>query len=254
MPPCPIPAPLVERLAAARHVAVLTGAGVSAESGVPTFREAQSGLWRRFRPEELATAAAFRKDPRTVWSWYEWRRELVGRAMPNPGHLALVELARRVPEFTLVTQNVDGLHQKAGSSPVIEFHGNLFENRCLDCGLAAPPVAVPCPAPPDCVRCGGLLRPAVVWFGEAIPVGPLRDALAAAGDCDLFLAVGTSAMVHPAAGLAQCAQQSGAVVVEVNPEPTELSPLAAYVLRARSGEALPALVAALRARQDAGGA
>lgn len=232
----------------------LTGAGVSAESGVPTFREAQSGLWQRFRPEELATVAAFRKDPHTVWAWYEWRRELVGRALPNPGHVALAELAGLVPRFTLVTQNVDGLHQRAGSQPVIEFHGNLFENRCLACGLAVQGITHPCPAPPACRRCGGLLRPGVVWFGEAIPAGPLRDALAAAGDCDLFLSVGTSAMVHPAAGLAQCALQSGAIVVEVNPESTEMSSLAAYVLRASSGEALPALVAALRARRDASSA
>lgn len=249
MPRCPIPAELVELLADTRHVMVLTGAGVSAESGVPTFREAQTGLWQRFRPEELATVEAFRSDPQTVWSWYEWRRDLVARAAPNAGHIALAALATLVPRLTLVTQNVDGLHRRAGSEDLIEFHGNLFENRCLACGLSAPHVARPSPVPPRCTACGELVRPGVVWFGEAIPAGLLQCALEAAEDCRVFLSVGTSAMVQPAAGLAQRAMQSGATVVEVNPLPTELSALAEYVLRANSGVALPALVAALRARR-----
>lgn len=252
MPPCPIPAELVELLATARHVMVLTGAGVSAESGVPTFREALTGLWQRFRPEQLATVEAFRDDPQTVWSWYEWRRDLVSRAAPNAGHVALAELATLVPRLTLVTQNVDGLHRRAGSDRLMEFHGNLFENHCLACGLPAAGVARPCPAPPRCTACGELVRPGVVWFGEAIPATLLRSALEAAEDCELFLSVGTSAMVQPAAGLAQRAMQSGATVVEVNPQPTELSTFAEYVLRANSGIALPALVAALRARRNEG--
>lgn len=246
MPPCPVPAELVELLATARHVMVLTGAGVSAESGVPTFREAQTGLWERFRPEELATVEAFRKDPQTVWSWYEWRRDLVGRAAPNAGHVALVELATLVPRLTLVTQNVDGLHRRAGSDGLMEFHGNLFENHCLACGLPAAGVARPCPAPPRCIACGELVRPGVVWFGESIPGALLHGALEAADDCELFMSVGTSAMVQPAAGLAQRAMLSGATVLEVNPQPTELGTLAEYVLRANSGDALPALVAAVR--------
>lgn len=252
MPQCPIPAELVALLADTHHVMVLTGAGVSAESGVPTFRDAQTGLWERFRAEDLATAEAFRNDPYTVWSWYEWRRDLVGRVAPNAGHVALAALAVQVPRLTLVTQNVDGLHRRAGSDDLIEFHGNLFENHCLDCGLPAPDVARPCPAPPRCAACGEFVRPGVVWFGEAIPAGLLPRALDAADDCGVFLSVGTSAMVQPAAGLAQRAMQSGATLVEVNPQPTELSELADYVLRANSGVALPALVAALRARRDAG--
>lgn len=252
MPSCPIPSELVEQLATAQHVMVLTGAGVSAESGVPTFREAQTGLWERFRPEELATVDAFRSDPRTVWSWYEWRRTLVLRAAPNAGHVALAELATLLPALTLVTQNVDGLHRRAGSDRVIEFHGNLFENRCLDCGQPAAGVPSPCPEPPRCPGCGGWLRPGVVWFGEAIPVALLRGAVEAAEDCSLFLSVGTSALVQPAAGLAQRAMQSGAMLVEVNPQPTDLSTLADHVLRANSGVALPALVTALRARRAAG--
>ncbi len=251
MSPCPIPPELVQLLAQARHVMVLTGAGVSAESGVPTFREAQSGLWQRFRPEELATVAAFDRDPHTVWAWYEWRRELVGRALPNAGHVALAELATLVPKLTLVTQNVDGLHQRAGSAGVIEFHGNLFENRCIACQLPAPELARPCPVPPGCAACGGLLRPGVVWFGEAIPGQALNEAIAAADDCGVFLSVGTSAMVYPAAGLAQRAMQAGATLIEVNPQPSGLSALAEHVLRAPSGVALPALVSALRSRRQA---
>ena len=252
MSSCPIPPELVELLTATRHVMVLTGAGVSAESGVPTFREAQTGLWEKFRPEELATVEAFRNDPQTVWSWYEWRRDLVARAEPNAGHFALAELAALVPRLTLVTQNVDGLHRRAGSREVMEFHGNLFENRCMDCGRPAPEVPRPCAAVPHCAACGGLLRPAVVWFGEAIPSPLLQGAVEAADDCGLFLSVGTSAMVQPAAGLAQRAMQGGAALVEINPQPTGLSAVADYVLRANSGLALPALVAALRAGHPEG--
>jgi len=243
--PPAIPPALVADLCAARHVLVLTGAGVSAESGVPTFRDAQSGLWARFRPEELATVEAFEADPQLVWSWYEWRRDLVERAEPNPGHRALAELARRVPRLTLVTQNVDGLHSRAGSPDVIEFHGSLFANRCLHCGRPATAVTRPCPAVPRCEDCGGPIRPGVVWFGEAIPADALARSLAAAADCDLFLSVGTSSLVYPAAGLAEQALRAGARLVEVNPQPTDLSRMADHVLRAPSGVALPALLAAL---------
>jgi len=230
---------------------VLTGAGLSAESGVPTFREAQSGLWSRFRPEELATAEAFADDPDTVWSWYEWRRDLVAAAQPNPGHYALADLEGRVPAFTLVTQNVDGLHRRAGSLDPIEFHGNLFENRCFDCGQPAEDVQRPCPSPPRCSRCGGLLRPGVVWFGETIPAGALARSSAAAADCDLFLSVGTSSLVYPAAGLAAQAAACGATLVEVNPVPTELARHAAFSWAAPAGRALPALMAALDALRAA---
>lgn len=250
MTSCVIPPSLVRAVAAARHVAVLTGAGVSAESGVPTFREAQTGLWQRFRPEDLATVDAFRRDPDTVWAWYEWRRRLVTRVQPNPGHVALASLARCVPRLTLVTQNVDGLHQRAGSEDVVEFHGNIFDNRCIGCGQVMDDVPRPCAAPPRCPACGDLGRPGVVWFGEAIPEQALHRALEAATSCDVFLSVGTSALVYPAAGLALHARQAGARLVEVNPEPTDLSEHADFVLRSPSGVALPALVEALRESRD----
>ena len=245
-----VPGELLDRLATARHVVVLTGAGVSAESGVPTFRDAQTGLWSRFRPEQLATVAAFESDPPTVWAWYEWRRDLVGKAEPNPGHLALARLEALVPRLTLVTQNVDGLHRRAGSRDPIEFHGNLFENRCLDCGLQADDVPRPCPSPPRCIACRGWIRPGVVWFGEAIPAAALARSFAAAEDCDLFLSVGTSAEVYPAAGLALAAQRHGATLVEVNPLPTSLARHADFVLSAASGTALPAMCDALARRVE----
>ncbi len=224
---------------------VLTGAGMSAESGVPTFREAQTGLWSRFRPEELATPEAFEADPDTVWAWYEWRRELVARAQPHAGHRALAELSGLVPRLTLVTQNVDGLHVRAGSPDVIEFHGNLFANRCLPAGHDVPEVPRPCPALPSCPVCGGLVRPGVVRFGEAIPESALVRALEAASDCDVFLSVGTSSVVYPAAGLVHQARAAGAVTVEINPDPTEFAPQASFALAAPAGQALPALVAEL---------
>lgn len=248
----PIPEALVERVAAARHVMVLTGAGMSAESGVPTFREAQTGLWARFRPEDLATREAFEADPETVWSWYEWRRDLVAKAAPHPGHLALARLARRVPQLTLVTQNVDGLHARAGSADVVEFHGNLFANSCLKAGHPVTGVPRPCPRPPSCPSCGAPVRPAVVWFGEAIPVRALERAMAAAIDCQVFLSVGTSSLVYPAAGLAHHALGSGATTVEINPQPTGFAALAAFSLRHPAGEILPALLAAVEERQARG--
>lgn len=250
MPVPQIPAELVERLASARHVMVLTGAGVSAESGVPTFRDAQTGLWSRFRPEELATVQAFEDDPATVWNWYEWRRDLVGKALPNPGHLALARLETQVPRLTLVTQNVDGLHRLAGSRDPIEFHGNLFDNRCLACGRPADDVPRPCPTPPRCQACGGWIRPGVVWFGEAIPADALERSFAAAQDCDLFLSVGTSAEVYPAAGLAGAAQRHGAMLVEINPSATGLARHADLALAAASGIALPALCDALARHEE----
>ena len=250
MEPTEIPDGLVERLASARHVMVLSGAGVSAESGVPTFRDAQTGLWSHFRPEQLATVEAFEADPAMVWAWYEWRRDLVEKAIPNPGHLALARLESLVPVLTLVTQNVDGLHRRAGSRSLIEFHGNLFDNRCLACGRPAPELPRPCPVPPRCPACGGLIRPGVVWFGEAIPADALERSFFAAGDCDVFLSVGTSSLVYPAAALAERALDRGVVVVEVNPQPTGLARHAAFALAAPSGEALPALCQAIEGRRS----
>jgi len=237
---------LVARVAAAlrkaQHVCVLTGAGTSAESGIPTFRDALTGLWSRFRPEELATPEAFERDPETVWSWYEWRRELIRQAQPNAGHFALAELARRVPRLTLVTQNVDGLHQRAGSPNVLEYHGNILRDRCTVEQIVADRSEDARAGLPRCAACGGLLRPDVVWFGEAIPAEPMLSAAAAAEDCDAFLSIGTSSLVYPAAGLAEVALRRRATVIEINPNATDLSPHAELVLRGPSGEVLPALL------------
>jgi NAD-dependent deacetylase len=232
-----------EALRGARHVCVLTGAGISAESGIPTFRDALTGLWSKFRPEELATPEAFDRDPETVWSWYEWRRELIRNVQPNAGHFALAELVLRVPRLTLVTQNVDGLHQRAGSPDVLEYHGNILRDRCtLERVVADRSEDAPRTGLPRCAACGGLLRPDVVWFGEAIPSGPMMLAAAAAEDCDVFLSIGTSALVYPAAGLAEVALRRRATVIEVNPNSTDLSPNADVVLAGPSGRILPALL------------
>jgi NAD-dependent deacetylase len=179
------PEALIDALRASRHVCVLSGSGISAESGVPTFREAQIGLWEKFDPHELATPEAFLRDPELIWRWYRWRRELVAKVEPNAGHRALVDLASQVREFTLITQNVDGLHQRAGSDNVIEFHGNIFEDRCFVEGCVVKDASDVSSAVPACPACGGQLRPGVVWFGEAIPEDALKKAMAAASTCDL---------------------------------------------------------------------
>jgi NAD-dependent deacetylase len=242
----PLIAEAAEALRAARHVCVLTGAGISAESGIPTFREALTGLWERFSPEELATPEAFERDPKFVWDWYEYRRELVRRAEPNPGHRALADLARRVPRLTLVTQNVDGLHQRAGSPGVLEYHGNILRDRCTAEQVVADRSEDSRHGLPRCAACGALLRPDVVWFGEAIPRGPMIAAAEAASDCDVFLSIGTSSLVFPAAGLAEAALRRGATVIEVNPSRTELTDAASLVLAGPSGRILPRLLAAQR--------
>ena len=245
MTPLPIPVPLVTRLRAAQRVAVLTGAGISAESGVPTFREAQTGLWARYRPEELATPEAFRHDPRRVWEWYAWRRERVQQTAPNPGHLALVTMEQRIAGFTLITQNVDGLHRRAGSHQVLELHGNLVRAKCFD--EDRPVENWPDrseESPPRCPRCGGLLRPDVVWFGEMLPPGAIDAAEQAARACDVLLVVGTSGAVWPAAGLAGIARRAGAEVVIVNPDASEIDDQAHWVLRGTAAGVLPALLGA----------
>ena len=237
---CDIPAALVSALRDARHVCVLTGAGVSAESGVPTFREASEGLWAKHNPLDLATPEAFLANPELIWQWYRWRRGIVADAQPNPGHYALARLAELVPRFTLVTQNVDNLHRRAGSRNVIEFHGNLFEDRCFVEGTLE--VGDHTMAVPTCPTCGAQLRPGVVWFGESIPEQALRNACDAALSCDIFLSIGTSALVYPAAGLADLARNSGAIIVEINPNPTEQAAACDFALDAKSGVALPELV------------
>jgi NAD-dependent deacetylase len=240
-----IPEELVNRLKTVQRVAVLTGAGISAESGVPTFRDAQTGLWARYRAEDLATPQAFQRNPRLVWEWYAWRRELVARAEPNPGHLALVEMEERIPVFTLITQNVDGLHQRAGSGirfPVIELHGNIQRNKCFSENRVVKTWVEDGQVPPRCPHCGDLLRPDVVWFGEALPEKAIQSAWEAARNCEVFFAIGTSALVQPAALLPYIALDAGAIVVECNTTPTPLSNQASFVLTGKSGELLPALV------------
>ncbi len=240
-----IPPRLVEELRAARHVVALTGSGVSAESGVPTFREAQTGLWERYDPQQLATPEAFLRDPRLVWEWYSWRRRLVGGAEPNAGHRALAALERLVPSFTLVTQNVDGLHGRAGSRNVTELHGNITRTVCSAERVAVEPEDTDEP-PPVCPGCGAPLRPDVVWFGEMLPAGAMELASEAARNSDVFFSIGTSSLVYPAASLPHEALAGGATLVEVNAGPTPLTPRADHVLQGRAGEVLPALVEALR--------
>jgi NAD-dependent deacetylase len=235
---------LVQKFRGAHRVVALTGAGISAESGIPTFRDAQTGLWARFRPEELATAAAFRRDPKLVWDWYAWRRGLVAQAVPNAGHRALARLEGLVPEFTLVTQNVDGLHVRAGSRRVIELHGNIYRNKCFEEGVVVEGGVPARDGPPSCPRCGAPLRPDVVWFGESLPPQALAAAEAAARACDLLFSIGTSAAVFPAAQLPVTALQSGAMVVEINKDRTPLTGVATFSLLGQAGEILPRLMAA----------
>jgi NAD-dependent deacetylase len=247
------PSELLDRLRAARRVAVLTGAGVSAESGVPTFRDAQTGLWSQYDPTELATPQAFQRNPRLVWDWYRHRRKLVESAAPNPAHYALVDLEQYYDTFTLITQNVDGLHWQAGSRDLLELHGNIARSRCFDCGVYADRWSDDDDGPPPCASCGGLLRPDVVWFGEGIPSRALRSAVAAAEKADVFLCIGTSAVVQPAASLPALALRSGAYVVEMNIEETALSVLTHCSLRGKAGELLPALAEEVLGRERSSG-
>ena|SRR5579871_2671936 len=237
---------LVKRLVSARNITVLTGAGVSAESGVPTFRDAQTGPWEKYRPEDLATPRAFRSNPRLVWEWYAWRRKLVADAKPNPAHFALAELARVAPEFHLITQNVDALHQRAGSEKVIELHGNITRTKCFDEGTIVSKWTDTGDVPPKCPECGGLLRPDVVWFEEALPETEISLAQQATRSCDVFLSIGTSTVVYPAAALPFEALKCGATVVEINPQPTPLTDKAQYVLSGAAGAVLPELMASLK--------
>lgn len=238
-------------LAGAGRVVVSSGAGISKESGIPTFRDAMEGLWARYDPQELATEEGFRRDPRRVWSWYAGRRAGIARAQPNPGHLAIAALAAQVPRLTVVTQNVDGLHADAGSAGVVELHGSIRRLRCLDAGhpfTGEPPRYEEGTEqdPPPCPACGSPLRPDVVWFGEMLPPDAVERAWREAGRCDVLLLVGTSGTVWPAAELPLVARRAGARVVEVNPARSELTELADVFLQGASGEVLPRLVAALR--------
>lgn len=229
-------------LAGARCVAMLTGAGISAESGVPTFRDAQSGLWARFDPLQLATPTAFANQPKLVWDWYAWRRELVAKVEPNPAHDALVEIERRIPDCLVITQNVDGLHWRAGSRKVVELHGNIGRVKCSREGTLVEHWDSLGDDVPRCARCGAPLRPDVVWFEEMLPPDALAAAEGMARRCDLMLVVGTSAEIYPAAALPSIAKACGALVIEINPNATTLSAAADYALRGAAGSVLPALV------------
>ncbi|MBI3585868.1 MAG: NAD-dependent deacylase [Ignavibacteriales bacterium] len=241
-----ISATLIARLSNAQSVCVLTGAGVSAESGVPTFRGAD-GLWSKFKPEELANFNAFIRNPALVWEWYSYRKKVIKEVQPNPAHYALVELEQRIPNFTLVTQNVDGLHRRAGSKHILELHGNIERSYCIDCSAFANDIVLDeSKEPPHCKHCGGLLRPDVVWFGEMLPEGVFEQALGAARRCDVFLCLGTSAVVYPAASLPLEALEQGAYVVEINQEYTDLSSRVQEAMLGKVGIILPQLIQALQ--------
>lgn len=225
----------------ADNVVVLTGAGISAESGVPTFR-GEDGLWRSYKAEELATPEAFRRNPELVWEWYNWRRRLISETEPNAGHLSLVALERSKRHFALVTQNVDGLHRKAGSLRVFEIHGNIWTVRCSRCDIEMENNDVPLSGLPLCPACNALQRPGVVWFGETLPPYLISAVFKALECCDVFMTVGTSGMVYPAASFAAEARRSGAFVLEVNLEPTPNSRHADLSLFGKAGEILPKLI------------
>ena len=226
-------------------LAALTGAGVSQESGLRTFRDAQEGLWVQYKPEDLASPKAFERDPKLVWDWYAWRREAIKGVRPNAGHYALVEIEKHIPQFTLITQNVDGLHRMAGNQNVLELHGNIQRVRCSECGKFAKEWEDNLETVPQCKSCSGLLRPDVVWFGESLPLDQLASAVEAARACDVFFSIGTSGVVQPAASLAHAARNKGAVVVEINAEPTSLTEKADFFFQGKSGEILPELVKAV---------
>ena len=231
----------------AKHIVVFTGSGVSAESGIATFRDALTGLWERFNVEDLATPEAFLRDKELVWGWYEWRRMKVLRAQPNPAHLAIAALAQYVPKLTVITQNVDDLHERAGSVGVLHLHGSLHSARCVACGQAYTfPPAIPDEPdggrrlrPPRCNRCGGSVRPGVVWFDEDLPVKELSCAFAAASECDVLFTIGTSGLVQPAAGIPLLAKQAGAMVVQVNPMGTHLADACTWSFRGEAGVVMP---------------
>jgi NAD-dependent protein deacetylase/lipoamidase len=249
-------ADLAARLLRASRVTVLTGAGVSAASGVPTFRGAD-GLWRHFRPEDLATPRAFARDPRLVWEWYDWRRSRIAGCRPNRAHQVLAAWSSRFPRFTLITQNVDGLHEAAGASSLVRLHGSIWQVRCATpCAAGAAAWRddrVPLePLPPSCPHCHALVRPDVVWFGESLDSAIVRRA-SGATECDLFLVIGTSAVVYPAAGLIGEAQHRGAFTVEINPEATEVSAAVDLAIRAPAEMVLDELDARLESRTPPAG-
>lgn len=241
---------LISALRRTTSLTVLTGAGISAESGIPTFRDKQTGLWETFDAAALATPAAFHRDPALVWGWYEWRRMQVLRAEPNPAHRAFATMADRLTRFTLITQNVDDLHERAGSHQVLHLHGELARPYCKACrrpyvhpgGIPEIPESGAPLEPPRCEGCGARVRPGVVWFGESLPELEWLAAVEAVKTCEVLLSVGTSSVVQPAASLLNLANSAGALTVLVNLNPTEADKAAAFVLRGAAGELLPRLV------------
>jgi NAD-dependent deacetylase len=239
---------------------VLTGAGISAESGLPTFRDKQTGLWERFDPQELATPRAFERDPALIWGWYEWRRMKMLRAIPNPAHEAIRALEDMTPRLTLVTQNVDDLHERADSRVVHHLHGTLAHPFCVACKRPFPlPPGIPDEPengrrvePPRCGDCNARIRPGVVWFGESLPQREWDIAEQAVSDCDVFLCVGTSAVVYPAASLIPLAAKAGAVTVQINPAATDADARVSYQLRGQAGVVLPTLLTTLGATVGSG--
>lgn len=244
---------LIERLRSAQRVVVLTGAGTSSESGIPTFRDVLTGLWENFDAQQLATLDAFDADPELVWGWYEWRRALVLQCQPNPAHQAIAAMQNRVPDLRVVTQNVDDLHERAGNQGVVHLHGSLHDPRCRDCATPYTfPAGVPDEpsggrrlTPPPCSQCAGPVRPGVVWFGESLPTDNWLQAQHLATSCDVLFSVGTSSLVYPAANLPYMAKDAGACVVQVNPQPTDLGPVLDYDLQGNAGQVLPTLVRAV---------
>ncbi|MGJ3238103.1 MAG: SIR2 family NAD-dependent protein deacylase [Anaerolineae bacterium] len=244
---------VAQKLRDASVVTVLTGAGVSKESGVPTFRDALEGLWAQYDPAQLATPQAFRANPKLVWDWYEWRRALLAKVVPNPGHYALAQLADYVSRLHLITQNVDDLHEQAGSASVIHLHGNIATHKCFDdCQGVSTLIDLSTLAydseagPPTCPHCGAYVRPNVVWFGESLPSEALSDAVDYANACDVMLVVGTSGMVSPASELPRVAKQRGAFIIEINPDNSAITPLADLKCEGASGVVLPQILEALR--------
>ena len=245
---------LARRLTPDARITVMTGAGVSAASGVPTFRGAD-GLWKNFRAESLATTDAFARDPRLVWAWYDWRRQTIAACRPNAAHDVLAAWSRRFPSFTLITQNVDGLHEKSGALNVVRVHGSIWEVMCWRRCAGAPPrwrdETVPfAQVPPACPHCGGLIRPGVVWFGEELDPGTVAQATKASSECDVFITIGTSSIVYPAAGLVDIARRAGAFTVEINPEATAASSTVDLVLRGGAETVLPEIEARRRSTGD----
>ena len=239
----------VELLTPVRKLVVTTGAGMSKESGIPTFRDAPSSLWANYNPEDLATPEGFRRDPPLVWNWYVERRKMIGQATPHPGHFAVAELEPMFDEFLVVTQNIDDLHRKAGSKRIVEVHGNIFRYKCFDNNHPVEKLPATTEVPPRC-HCGSMIRPDVVWFGEMLAQEDLDRAFAALSACEAVLVVGTSGLVYPAAGFPHAAKSMGAAVVEVNPEETPITDLADVFVKASAGEALPPLVEQLKTARN----